>query len=342
MHIVCGQVASSATDLRVTEVDFRRDPRWEVFVVSHPRASIYHHSGWLEALENENGQRCTSLACEDIDGNLHGVLPLFYTRGLPFNVGPERLRCRLSSLPRTPIAGPLTSNSRATVCLIRAAIKKVECEPGCELEIKTQDPGLDRLIEGVVCVPWRMTYVQELPDQEEKIHFGDSRNHARIKWSVNKAIKSGVHVRTADTESDLRAWYRIYLGTMCAKVLPARPYRFFAGLWASMNSRGLMRLLLAEDGRKKLLAGSVFLSFGRTVSYTFNASCEEDLRLRPNDILQWTAIHDACRRGFQRYDLGEVPEGHLQLAEFKRKWGARPKRLYRYYYPASVKCPTDP
>jgi hypothetical protein len=54
-------------------------------------------------------------------------------------------------------------------------------------------------------------------------------------------------------------------------------------------------------------------------------------------VIQWEAIHAACRAGYERYDLGEVVEGDEGLAEFKRKWGGDEVRLHRYYHP-----PPDP
>jgi Acetyltransferase (GNAT) domain len=156
---------------------------------------------------------------------------------------------------------------------------------------------------------------------------------------VNKATRLGVHVRLAECDRDLNAWYRVYLATMRAKVVPARPYRFFESLWRNLSSNGTMQLLLAEryqNGDKKLLAGTVLLTFRDTMFYAFSGSCAEDLWLRPNDILQWTAIRNACRRGCRWYDLGEVPESHVNLADFKRKWGAQQRRLYRYYYPGDI------
>ncbi len=98
-----------------------------------------------------------------------------------------------------------------------------------------------------------------------------------------------------------------------------------------------MRLLLAkqyEAGRARLLAGSLFLMFGQTVFYAFNGRRREDLSLRPNDAIHWRAIHDACAEGFRYYDFGEVTKDNQGLAEFKSKWGAEPKWLHRYYYPA--------
>jgi len=77
----------------------------------------------------------------------------------------------------------------------------------------------------------------------------------------------------------------------------------------------------------------VLLTFGDTVSYAFNGRRGDALALRPNDAIQWRAIHDACVEGFRRYDFGEVPAGNQGLAGFKSKWTNESDRLYRYYYP---------
>jgi lipid II:glycine glycyltransferase (peptidoglycan interpeptide bridge formation enzyme) len=182
-----------------------------------------------------------------------------------------------------------------------------------------------------------MTYVLELPERPELLHFGNSRNHSRVRWSINKATKSGVEVRAAETERDLRAWYELYLDTMRRLAVPPRPYRFFEIAWARLQPRGLMRLLLAERseaGRNRLLAGSIFLTFGGTFFYAFTGWRREELSLRPNDVVQWQAIHDACREGYRYYDFGEVDKDNPSLADFKTKWGAELKWLYRYYYPS--------
>jgi lipid II:glycine glycyltransferase (peptidoglycan interpeptide bridge formation enzyme) len=100
-----------------------------------------------------------------------------------------------------------------------------------------------------------------------------------------------------------------------------------------------MRLLLAElnqDGKRRLVAGSVLLQFGQTVFYAFTGCAPEDFCLHPHDILQIEAIRSACKSGFRWYDFGEVTEDHEALAQFKTKWGGDPQQLYRYYYPAPV------
>ena len=129
-----------------------------------------------------------------------------------------------------------------------------------------------------------------------------------------------------------KTWYPLYLRTMREVVVPPRPLRLFEAMWRELAPRDLMRLYVAEQ-KGEMLAGSIVLGFGRTAFYAFNGRLRSALALRPNEVLQWEAIHDACRRGFERYDLGEVTGGNEGLAEFKRKWGADEVQMHRYYHP---------
>lgn len=321
---------------RVFEVDFKTDPRWMSFVTAHPDGSIYHHPLWLGALEKEYEQNFVSLACVDSSGEFRAILPLAYTRGLPFRLGGSLAARRLSSLPRTPICGALSTDPEAGAAVIGAAVERIRQGPGTSLQLKVRETGLADLVVDLVDTAWRQTYILNLPDRQENLRFGNSRNHARIKWSVNKAAKQGVQVRQADTLADLKAWYKIYLETMRRNVVPPRSYRFFKAIWDLLRPQGFMQLVLAErDGEKgrSLLAGAIFLMFGPTVYYAFNGARRESFSLRPNDIIQWHVIQNSCNAGFRSLDFGEVPDGNTQLAEFKSKWGAEPVRLRRYYYP---------
>jgi Acetyltransferase (GNAT) domain len=328
--------------MRIVEIDFESDPRWDEFVTGHPDGLVYHHSRWLSALWHEYGQTPLALAYEDEHLQLRGVLPLMYTKGLPFRLGGAAASRRLSSLPRTPVAGPLALEPRTTVALLEGALAHVDEKPGTRLQVKTQQQ-----IEGVppqlVEVPWRVAYVLRLPSDPDELRFGDSRNHARIKWAVQKAERNGVRVRQAESVDDLEIWYRLYLDVNRWRAQPARAFRFFEAAWELLRPIGLMRLLLAEqivDGKRRVLAGSMFVMLGNTVSYAFNARLREGLPLRPNDALQWRAIHDASAEGFRWYDLGEVGEGNVGLTGFKSKWGAEPRPLYRYHYPPSSQAPS--
>ena len=345
---------------RVFEMDIHSDSRWAQFVSAHPDALIYHHPGWLFALESEYGQKCVGLGCANETGQLTAVLPLLYTKGFPLKFGPVASGRRLSSLPRTPIAGPLAQNDQSEKAIVEHAVELARSQWGVQLEIKTQIPNLHESFERLVCIPWRPTFVWELPpalegqDWEDfwesirlprgclscegcrRLRFGNAKRQHRVSWAVNKARKLGLEVREADTEQELAHWYQLYLLTMRHNAVPPRPYRLFHSLWSSFHHSGNMRLLLAEQnraGQKRMVAGSILLQFGQTVFYAFTGCSPHDWCLHPHDLLQIEAIQSACRSGYRWYDFGEVAEEHEALAQFKTKWGGKPKPVYRYYSP---------
>lgn len=323
--------ASAGT--RIVEIDYEDDPRYKRFLASQSHALIFHHPGWLNALAAESRTKCVVLACENAAGELLAILPLMYTRGLPFNIGAQQTGRRLTSLPRTPDAGLVSSDDDATAMLLRFSLAKASAE--CvRLQIKSTRNLPTEKVEGIVYTDWRHTYLVEIPERREHLQFGDARNRHKLRWGVKKAEKVGLRVRPAASEAELRAWYSLYLATMRRNVVPPRSLRFFLAMWRELASQGLMQLQLAEqvdDNQQRLVAGSIFLKFGERMWYAFTGVADRDLPLHPNDLILWNAIHDACGTGVRWMDLGEVPEEHPELVRFKTKWGAQPIQQYRYY-----------
>ena len=323
------------------QVDPLTDERWNDYVSRHPAALVFHHASWLRCLQSENGQRPRGLAILADEAEFAAVLPLLPARGLPLPRAGAVVGRRLSSLPRTPVAGPLAHGREQLRRLVHAAAMQASSVPGTQLQLKPAEPTLDGLVEGIVPSPWRLTYVLDLPDDPDLLRFGDARHTSRVRWSIKHALREGVRVREATSLDQLRVWHLIYLHTMRHHVVPPRPLRLFEAMWRELRPSGLMRLILAMRG-EEVIGGSVLLMFGRTVFYAFGAARRTALSLRPQDVLQWEAIHQAIREGYRHYDLGEVVEGQEGLAQFKRKWGAEPRRLVRYYGPVPAAPPDRP
>ncbi|MGA8182233.1 MAG: GNAT family N-acetyltransferase [Terriglobia bacterium] len=328
--------------LRVIETDPSADPRWDGFVKSHPRGLIYHHSLWLAALQNEFGQNALSLACVDENNEFKGIFPLLYTRGLPFRlrrIGRHFTGRRLASLPRTPVAGPLSNSPGAERVLLLEAARRAKESPGTTVQIKTDTNCLADVPDGIKGALWRNSYVLNLPGETgSKVRFGNAKEHHKVAWAVNRGLRLGVKVREAKNEEDLAEWYRLYLATMRRVVALPRPYHFFEELWRKMRPQEMMKLLLAEKagaGGVQMLAGSVFLSYGSTVHYAFTGCNALAFATHANDLLQWEAIHAASKEGFRYYDFGEVVEHRPELARFKLKWCATTVPLYRYHFPTA-------
>jgi CelD/BcsL family acetyltransferase involved in cellulose biosynthesis len=327
-------VGSATHDLAVRQVDASTDPRWDAFVLGDPRATAFHRAAWLRVLAEEYDQPHVHLVCEDPMGRIVGVLPLVRTRGVPLGLAGYLGAPRLSSLPRTPLAGPLADGPDATAALLQAAVD-LAAERGLHLQIKPVRSALDRVVTEVASVPWRLTYVVDLPTDPADLRFGSAHHHGRIRRMVQKSARDGVRVRTGN-RSDLDGWYRVYLEAMRLHAQPARPKRLFAALLAACESDGLGRFSVAEVGQgsgRRIVAGVFSLDGAATASYAFTGLTRAAVTMHPIDALLWDAMHHACAAGRRHYDLGEVPNGHVQLAEFKLKWGARPEQLQRGYWP---------
>jgi hypothetical protein len=286
-------------------------------------------------LQEAYGYTPLHLACEDGTGQLRGILPLFYRRGW-------RTGRLCASVFDSLSAGPLADDDQTRSMLIQAAIERTRAAHAAQFQIRVKSTSLDHLVDSVVGVPLYETYELALPEQSAHL-----RLDSRIKWAVNKATKLGVRTRQAETISDLRAWYELYLQTMRRLVAVPKPYRFFELAWQRLRPQGLLRLLLAEQieaGKSRLVAGFLFLQWGQTISHAFAGWRWEDHALRPNDFLHWHAIREACTEGFRCYDFGNVTAGNQGLAQFKSKWGAEAKMIYRYSYPtvASASHPGSP
>src|SRR6266568_3104284 len=95
--------AAGRSTLRVVEVDPQTDPHWVTLMSRLPTSVIYHHPAWLAVQQEAYGYQPLHFACVDATGEWHGVLPLFYRRGL-------RTGRLYTSLFDSPTAGPLADD----------------------------------------------------------------------------------------------------------------------------------------------------------------------------------------------------------------------------------------
>ncbi|UCH65116.1 MAG: GNAT family N-acetyltransferase [Ignavibacterium sp.] len=330
------QAEKSERNLTVYLVGTDLEFEWEDFLTTHPESTIYHHPLWLKVIEKESGQEVLKLICTNDENEILGILLLQETKGIPFGLGGVSGSRRLSSLPRTPIGGPLATDEYVAAKLINGVINLVSENPDKLLQIKSYATDLDKYARFLYKHFWREIYIKEIPPYPDEIRYGSSRNHSAIKRAVNKALRSGVRYRLAETEDDLRQWYNLYLDTMRFHTSPARSFKFFIDLWKYLRPKGFMNLLLAEleEGKNKAtIAGNVLFYYNGTVTYAFNGSSRHHFEYRSNDLLHMQAIVDAQKDGYREYNLGEVARDHSGLAAYKKKWGSKVMRLYHYYYP---------
>lgn len=140
------------------------------------------------------------------------------------------------------------------------------------------------------------------------------------RTNVRGAIKRGIEVSTATTREDFEAYYDVY-AKWCARKMQ-EPVRFetFEEALLLTNNR---RLFLARFEGNVIAGVVIRLSPKGMIEYAANSSLEQDLKLKPNDLLHWRVIEWACSEGYTSYNLAGA---HL----FLRKMGGAILPVYRY------------
>jgi len=310
------------TESKLIEVDPLADPRWDAFVRHHRAAGAYHLGAWAGVLRSAYGFRPRYLALEAPDGTLLGGLPLMSTRGL---VTGRRLR----SLPVVPPAGPLADSDAELRALTDGACRVAD-EHGAKIwTLHSRQGGLEAVSPELRAVPKHPAYVLSLDRDPEEIRLGWKKSASNLFRSIKKAEKAGVTVRDGTTEADLDAFYALYARTMRRRRVLPRPRRQLVAA-RRLLPEGVFRLHLAEhEGR--IVAGTLWHSFGGTLDLLYAGSDERHLDGRPNHALYWHAIRWAAESGHAEVDLGHAQPGS-GLATFKAQWSAEPVPEYRYDY----------
>lgn len=167
-------------------------------------------------------------------------------------------------------------------------------------------------------------HVLELDADPERVRRGFSRS--QVVRNIARGEREGVEVRAASTPDQLDEFYGLHARTRRRQGVPVQPRRFFDLLWARLLEPGLGTILLAYRG-ETALAGALFLSWNGSTIYKYGASDPEGWPLRPNHLLFWRAIRDACLRGDHRFDFGRTDLDNSGLRAFKSGWGARERPL---------------
>ena len=306
-------------------IDPLADRRYDEFVAGCERAGAYHAGAWARILAAAYGARPCYMARGGAEGSLDAVLPMMSSRGL---VSGSRLR----SLPVLPHCGPVGTSVEAEAALIADACHVAD-ERGATLTFNSRTAGYGDLVPGLRVEPKVPSWVTPLPDDPSAIRSGWKKTSNNLFRNIAKSEKAGVRVREGHGDSDLRDFYRLYLGTMRRHRSLPRAWRQMTLDQSLLGPSGVFRLFIAEH-ESRPVAAAIFHAYRDTVDLLYNGSDETARDLRPNFALYWHAISWAIENGFRRFDWGEAQEGG-PLSRFKAQWSAEPVPEYRHDYVAA-------
>jgi CelD/BcsL family acetyltransferase involved in cellulose biosynthesis len=288
---------------------------WDAFVTGHAKATIFHRSGWLRAVESAFGYEPRhSLLCDTAgepiaavpgfvvsDGVGRSVVNPFCEYGFPLideQFADERVLSALSSM-----VGSLGA----------VVVKDVEWSGidgyfqagyGGTLTGTSQQLRLDRSFEQL----WQSVFERQM------------------RQRVRSAREYGVKI----AEGTIKEFYPLYLETMRRLGSPQFPFQFFEALDTHLDDT--VRVLLARIGGRAI--GTLLaLEWDGTVHIWGNGSKREGLKYRPNHLLYTSLIEQACEHGMSVIDFGRS-QYSSGVHEFKSQFGGVAYPLASFVIPA--------
>jgi CelD/BcsL family acetyltransferase involved in cellulose biosynthesis len=305
-------------------IDPTADERWDEFIMTHPQSTVFHHSAWMRVLRDRYGH---SPACYILQ-NEHGEI----LGGAPFLLIPSYLvGRRISCLPCSEYCFPIAYDDEGISRLLSAAKREVDNGRASYLEVRgwgnptsPQEFGLE---ERAVLV----RHVTTLDIDPQRLRTNLAREDYHLKRNLKRAETSGISIREAESEGDIRWFHQLNTMTRYRLNLLPWPYHFLSTIYQQMVKSGHGFLLLAE-WQGKPIAASLFFQFKNTVMLKINCSDKDYSELRPNYLLIWKAMERACQEGYKYFDFGVSDADNLGLIAFKRQWGSQETAAPFYYY----------
>jgi serine/alanine adding enzyme len=278
-------------------------------VRNHPRASLYHLSGWSLLAHDVFGHGAYFIEARDPAGALLGVLPVVRQKSMVFGSS-------LTSVPFFNYGGALADTPEATQALMEQA-RALAQSLGCRyLEFRDVEPQPGE---------WRVrtdkvTLVLDLPGDFAAL---SKQLGAKLRSQVKRADRESPSVRTGGLEL-LGDFYGIFCRTMRDLGTPVYPRRFFEAIL----QRFPQDCLLVVVDRAGQPAAAAFLVFANGRAEIPWAACRDDAKPAGfNMRLYWEVLRVVVERGCRQFDFGRS-SADSGTYRFKLQWGARPVQLH--------------
>jgi Acetyltransferase (GNAT) domain len=285
------------------------DPRWSEFIDAHPRATIFHSTGWLEALRRT-----------------YGYVPIGYTTSAPDEPLTNgivfcRIRSwltgsRMVSLPFSDHCDPLFGNREQYEEIIGFLQRTLERESLRYVEIRPRSADLPAEpsfeAAGTFCF-----HALDLRPGLKELFLQLQKDC--IQRKVRRAEREGLCYETGRSNLLLRTFYDLLLLTRRRHKLPPQPMNWFRNLITCLADRVEIHVA-SKDGRP--VASLLTLSHGNRLVYKYGCSDANFHNLGGMPFLFWRVIERGKKQGFQEFDLGRSDRDNEGLITFKDRLGA--------------------
>jgi CelD/BcsL family acetyltransferase involved in cellulose biosynthesis len=306
-----------------TEGDLLAPPdanAWDELVHASDGGTVFHTAAWARLWTEEwSHARWEAAVIEEGSRYAGGLAWIARSRGLVETV---------DSMPYATYGGPLVRRDHPDPVSVRVRLLETYARRVARRRVlrsqltwyeghEAEFPAEPKPEAGV-------THVLALSPDYERIAGGFSPSTRRL---VRQADESGLAVRPAESEEDLRAFLDLAEETVRRRGGKPKPDSLYERIRRDLAPAGLARFHLVHHGEEPV-AGSLHLFHEGVATSWLPVSKESAWPLRPNNYLIASLLETLCAAGYTAYNFGASPRDAAGLIRFKEGWGAKPRPVW--------------
>jgi len=305
------------TILKIHVLDPLSDDRWDELVRRHPRASIFHERGWLEALARTYGYKPFVLTSTPPGEPLENGLALC-------RVSSWMTGTRLVSLPFSDHCEPLLNSATELEEFMNWLQEECDRQRWRYVEFR---PLSAMPAEAGSLQPSGSYWLHDL-DLRPSLDQIFSRLHLNsFRRKVHRAEREGLSCESGNSEKLLGEFYSLLLITRKRHHLPPQPLVWFQNLLRYMGEK--LQIRIARKGATPI-AAMLTLRHESSVIYKYGCSDEKFHNLGGMPFLFWRLLEESKSSSVERIDFGRTDLSNEGLVVFKDRLGTS-KSLLTYY-----------
>ena len=293
---------------------------WDARIADYESAQLFHRQAWLDYLSESQGVEIHHWAIRQA-GRTVG----YFCAGI-FNKGPFRILGSPLKSWGTNFMGPVVNSDFCAEAFLRALDELAASEGIAMLEIENPILGVELMTARGYEVKVESTYIIELtPHDEDQVW---ERIDKKDRSTVRKARRLGLTVVESSDVGMTDEYYDEFMEVMTRKGLfppydRDRPQLLFKHLYPKAMLLALQ--VLSPEGQP--IATGLFPHDSKTIYYWGGASRFNGRQYSPNDLMHWTVMEWALKRGLTAYNM-------CGPGKFKQKFGGVlvPIRRWQKYY----------
>ena len=317
--------------MAIYQIDPLTDPRWTELVDQHPRASIFHTSGWLQSLQQCYGYRPVAFTTRRPGQQLTNAIVFCSIRS--WITG-----SRLVSLPFSDHCEPLFEQGHELGEVVHE-IRHQRTERWDYIEIRPLSMNGTSVLEDSDFRSGNTFHLHTLdlsPTLETLLRTCDK---GAVQRKIRRAEREGLAYKEGRSEELLAEFHRLLVLTRRRHRIPPQPMTWFRTLAQNLGEKLTVRVASAGG---RAIASIVTLRHRDTMVYKYGCSDLKFSNLGGTPVLFWRMIQDAKREGCHNLDLGRSDNDNPGLIRFKSNWGASDALLRYWRYPPSSVEPESP